>query len=171
MLNTSLEDIAGMLRTASFMINNQTPSVKVIDFALKKYKTQSKNNSTKALYLLVQDLVTMSSDNFNYDIDRVNNTADLDGYITMLARDKGFDSVQFTMAANGNGGWAHEIVWVQFEQLVKQNENTWKGWDEMEDDIYCDRIDQDGMLLCQKQRDLQKCFDNVVQPNKPKPYA
>lgn len=143
-LGLSIEDIAGLLRTLSFLVNTNQSSQTVISFVNSRY--QQFSTESEKLDALVRDLLFGP---FDYDIDRVNNTADLDGYITMLARDKGYDSVQFTMAANGHGGWAHEIVWVHFQDLVKQNEKNWSGWSKMQKSIACTTKIFDGMLVCE----------------------
>lgn len=67
----------------------------------------------------------------NYELDRFNNTADFDPLITTMAKDKGYDSVQFQIQANGMGGWAHEIVYVSPIPLLKEKEVEWAGWSQM----------------------------------------
>lgn len=48
-----------------------------------------------------------------YQVDRVQNSAVFDARLTHLARKAGYDVVHFLCQANGNGGWAHELVFVK----------------------------------------------------------
>jgi hypothetical protein len=69
----------------------------------------------------------------DYDVDRINNTADLDAKITQLAKSQDYDSVQFQVQANGMGGWAHEVVFVGASPLLKTREVNWAGWPAMKE--------------------------------------
>jgi hypothetical protein len=68
----------------------------------------------------------------DYDLDRFNNTADFDQIIVRMARAQGYDSVQFQVQANGMGGWAHEIVFVSVNPVLKKDEVKWAGWKDMD---------------------------------------
>lgn len=103
---------------------------------------QTRNNITRAVKDLAQDYFAQSktpvhdlvskvlTNNNVYDIDRLNNSADWDPVITTKANQAKYDSVQFIIQANGNGGWAHEIVFtgMPLKYLLKSQEKTWPGW-------------------------------------------
>ena len=133
-LGLSRDDIARLIQKTNYMTN-----------AVSEYQTiQSLADSlfshTAAIYPIqrVEMLVDLASapqeytDMYSieqlYAADRANNSADWDGDIAMLAWGQGYDSVQFTVQANGNGGWAHETVFCGMDSLRKDKEKTWKGW-------------------------------------------
>lgn len=57
-----------------------------------------------------------------YQLDRINNSADYDEWINLLARTQGYEAVHFTIQANGNGGWAHELVYVNQSMFLGTDE-------------------------------------------------
>ena len=80
-------------------------------------------------YLVPFNCTPPSMKTFWYYMDRMNNTADMDGEITRNAKELGFDSVQMTTETNGSQGIDFEIVWVGMDPLLKTSETAWKGWD------------------------------------------
>lgn len=138
-------DIGGLIMTSEFMVNNSPLSLKVVDLVKKLYPhiPQLKN----ACIELVKEILTFSTQQSPtqplaggelermYLIDRVNNSADWDSYISMIARSQGYQSIQFTVQANGNGGWAHEIVYCGTTPLVKIVESEWGGWAQIKSKI------------------------------------
>lgn len=144
LLGLNANDIAGMIRDTRYMINTGEPYKLTKDLANEKFEASTLQG--RLAELAEANIGCVGK--FDYDTDRVNNTADLDGLIAMLARSQGYDSVQFTVQANGNGGWAHEIVWVNFRDLVKQSESTWSGWSVVDEMATCPLVNVNGMQLC-----------------------
>jgi hypothetical protein len=144
LLGLDVNDIAGLIMSSSFMINNSPLELTVSDLVKRIYPSiKDLKNSCIAL---VREILEFTENGGNkvlegdelermYLIDRVNNSADWDGYITMLARSKGYQTVQFTVQANGNGGWAHEIVYVGVTPLVKARESEWHSWSQLKPKI------------------------------------
>ena len=66
-----------------------------------------------------------------YAMDRLNNSADYDRYLTPMAKAAGITSLQFCVQANGMAGWAHEVVLLQSRVLYKPKDATWAGWQDL----------------------------------------
>jgi hypothetical protein len=56
------------------------------------------------------DRMHQSATGSSYAADRFNATASMDYTLYLLAREKGYDTIQLTNQANTNGGWGFEIV-------------------------------------------------------------
>lgn len=70
-----------------------------------------------------------------YWINTTSNTANFDRFITITAKNLGYDSVQFTAEPNGSGWLAFEFVyvgdkinWDHSKYPVKKVEKNWIGW-------------------------------------------
>jgi hypothetical protein len=59
-----------------------------------------------------------------YDIDRAQNSAVFDAALTALGRARGYDALHFLCQANGNGGWAHEIVFVKVSPTLASHSSV-----------------------------------------------
>lgn len=123
-LGFSLNEIVQIIKDTKYMINIQDKYSSVNDVSQKLYPD---NDILVSLKNLIIDIIKGSK---NYLLDRVNNSADWDKIIVENANLKGYDSVQFTVQANGMGGWAHEIVFtgISDTNLQKKVEKTWNGW-------------------------------------------
>ena len=73
---------------------------------------------------------------FWYWINTTSNTANFDRFISITAKNIGYDSVQFTAEPNGSGWLAFEFVyvgnqidWDHSKYPVKKVEKNWIGWD------------------------------------------
>ena len=73
---------------------------------IAEYADKHEMTFNQALSLLMKE----SREGTDYAADRFNATASGDYVLYLLARKKGYDTVQFTNQANTNGGWAYEIV-------------------------------------------------------------
>ena len=151
LLGLSIDDITSLVTTSNYMINAGQTYSKVSDLAKTLFpssKTPVKN--------LVKELVNNSH---VYLIDRINNSADWDGTIVMLAHHQGYDSVQFTTQANGNGGWACEIVFTGMKDIIKTVEKNWPSWDYMLSRMFIKNPMNDTCCSCGSNSADQCIFD------------
>ena len=134
MIGFSTEKIVDLIKDSAYMINNGTPykTVKELANNIFPHISTIENQITKLVEIAAfppYNVLQEYNVDILYQIDRVNNSADWDQLIAQTAHDQGYDSIQFLVQANGNGGWACEIVIVGMKDLVKAQEITWKGWD------------------------------------------
>lgn len=140
LLGLKLWEIANIFVDAQFMINPITNSPSLSQLAsgqvtpIVSFEGSEPNeqvyNMLKFYFRTMKDLRLESyrgeiTDEFlqkMYMIDRINNSADYDETINFLARTQGFDSVHLTTQANGNGGWAHELVFVMQKMFLGTDE-------------------------------------------------
>ncbi len=122
MLGLSPARIAQEIGDKHYWKNPNEPDLAVADLARDRF-----GGSVEQMVVCILNL------DEDYDIDRINNSADYDELITTLAKEQGYDSVQFQVQANGLGGWAHEVVFVAPDPLEKIKEVEWKGWNYMRD--------------------------------------
>jgi len=133
-LGMSRDEIAQLIQNTNYMTNAVSDYQTIQSLADSLFDHSAAILPLQRVKLLVDVASNPSSftDLFTtdqlYAADRANNSADWDGDITTLAWSQGYDSVQFTVQANGNGGWAHETVFCGMETLRKDLEKTWKGW-------------------------------------------
>jgi hypothetical protein len=123
-LGYNVNQIANIIKDTKYMNNINENYSNVNDIAIKMYPNI---DLIKSLEKIVTNILEGSK---KYLIDRINNSADWDKIIVETANKKGYDSVQFTIQANGMGGWAHEIVFtgMDVQYLNKNVEKSWKGW-------------------------------------------
>jgi hypothetical protein len=133
-LGMSRDDIAALIQNTNYMTNAATDYQTIQSLADTLFDDTITKIPIERVKLLVDVASTPEqyTDIFTnsqlYEADRANNSADWDGDIVTLAWTHGFDSVQFTTQANGNGGWAHETVFCGMDQVQKDVEKTWGGW-------------------------------------------
>ena len=134
-LGLSLDDVAGLIINTFFWLDYNNTQVSIRSHAQQLIEGSYDDITKVKMMIQIQAepwrYKHMYSNRNLYLIDRINNSADWDGYITLLARDQGYDTIQFTCAANGNGGHQHEICFVGFPTLVKSNEITWPSWKQL----------------------------------------
>lgn len=142
-LGVGPEDTAALIVNMPGTVRAQpdvTRSVSVVDVALRHFRPPAGLESVSAaawsVARLIETLEQLYSGTYTgalttselYDVDRVNNSADYDLFLMPMAKAAGYDSVQFTRQANGNGGWAVEIVLIGESIMYKPVELHWKGW-------------------------------------------
>ena len=142
LLGMSVEDIAELGKNSEFRLNrypyghgnNDTEYITLTAFSRELYPGLEDKT---AVVSLITDILDPPDEDLRvrYMKDRVNNSAEWDKTIAQMAKQKGYDSVQFTVQANGNGGWCHEIVYVDVDPLTKVKESEWEGWEGFKDKI------------------------------------
>lgn len=177
-LGLSLEDLASLIHnTGMEAMPNVSVSIKIEDVA-KRYFTPPSTFGASAqgsIWSITRLLTTMQklytrgekggfSSQALYDMDRVNNSAGYDTYLILMARAAGWDSVQFLRQANGNGGWAHEVVLLQANILYKLQESAWPGWRDISKNMLdgcgnpCQPDFSKWMTLCKRTRLPAPCL-------------
>lgn len=87
---------------------------------IAQYAEDHKISFKKALTTMMDQ----AAEGKTYAADSFNRTASNDYALYMLAKEKGYDTVQFTNQANENGGWAFEIV----DLRAKLSDNLNQRW-------------------------------------------
>jgi len=104
LLGLSTQEIATKFKDVTFMMRTDIPYS-----SLKALSSQTGLSSSKIVEIAT--CPERYSDNKDlYLIDRLNNSADFDETLFFLGRTQGYETIQFTTQANGNGGWGFEII-------------------------------------------------------------
>jgi hypothetical protein len=133
-LGLSTWEMSNLFQDAQFMINDITTAPSISQLATQLgMKGESSNDQVRNLFeeyfKKMEELIRSPHLRLDqaelaklYLMDRMNNSADFDETTNFLARTQGYDSVQFITQANGNGGWAHELVFVNQEMFLGTDE-------------------------------------------------
>ena len=97
-MGMSADDVALAIGPNATMQNQQNKEVSLSAFA---------SSRTMTVAQVLQAVGTGSND---YDMDRAANSASYDGLLYTKAKEKGIDTVQMTVQANGNAGWMFEVM-------------------------------------------------------------
>jgi hypothetical protein len=131
-LNVNIDILVEIAKKAQYMINTFTEAKNMIDIAYKYFPHLYVVDLKIAEMLLEASRLKPEKCGFSihdkYNIGRINNSAVWDLLIATVAHHQGYDSVQFSVQANGNGGWAFEIVWTGMLHPLKKKEADWDGW-------------------------------------------
>lgn len=135
-LGLSTWEIANLFVNTQFMINDILPPPSLLQvaeqFNMKGSTPAEKIANLLEYYFKALQLLLDAPPDFElseqeweklYLMDRMNNSADFDETINILARTQGYSSVQFVIQANDNGGWAQELVYVHQEMFLGTDEN------------------------------------------------
>lgn len=163
-LGMSRREIIDILGDTNYLINPLSPVNSVQELAKKLFR-HSDNPLEQLLDILLGKQGYTTNRDVLYAIDRVNNTSDFDEKMIKLAKSKGYDSIQLTTQANGNGGWGCEIVFVNVNPLDKVRESDWGGWTDIKKRLVgctVNPLNFNFMLTCNEQ-DLGNCFDDLYE--------
>lgn len=121
LLGLSTQEIAMKFKDVTFMIRTDIPSSD-----LKSLSSQTGLSSSKIVEIAM--FPERYSDHKDlYLIDRLNNSADFDETLFFLSRTQGYDTIQFTTQANGNGGWGFEILICAEKGYLQTDKERMKG--------------------------------------------
>lgn len=178
LMGLSIMDVAGLFKGFSYMINTNVPQKRVVELAREMFSSGTDLDKVEKLIKYVMSVPPCDDEIEKYYFaDRINNTADIDGYMVLMARALGYDSVQLTVQANGNGGWHHEFVWLGMDDVVKESELTWpeNNWEYITSRMYVSdpvrnllescgydfKHSNSRVVTCEQQEGLKCCLNQL----------